>query len=407
MSFELYIAGKLKTKSSNGNRSRQNSQSLTIAVFGITLAIIIMILSITIVCGFKQEISNKIYNLDSHIKIKYIDNITSRNSYNDITKILTQQFGEKTNDISIIADKSAILKTNNDFKGVIYKGVDNNYNWEYLKKTLIEGRIPDSTKISEIIISQHTANKLKISVGQKIHTYFIENGIKVRNLEITGIYNTDLPDFDNTYILGNIKQLHNLGTKSNNTVNNYIGINCKDVDDINFMIEKIHNLLNSPNYKYNIYSTTQNNASYFTWLKLLDMNVIIIIIIMLSVSAFTLISAMLMIVLERTNTIGLLKALGCGNNSIRKIFIYLTSKLIFKSLLWGNIIGIGLSYIQQQFHIIKLNAEAYYISHVPVAINWYYIILFNIGIILIAYISLLTPSKIISTIQPHKSIKFE
>ncbi len=406
MSFELYIASKLNTQNNN-EKQHKTTKSLSIAVFGITLSIIIMLLSITIVCGFKKEITDKIYNLDSHIKIQVPH--ASNLAYDTIVSILTENIDTEISNISYIIDKPAILKTNTDFNGVVYKGVNNNFNWNYINNMLIEGRVPTTENTQEIIISKQIAQKLQLAVGQKINTYFIDNSaVKLRNSEIVGIYNTDFVDFDNTYILGNINQLELLNSSDNN-FDKLIGVNCNEINDIDHTIGRIIRLLDQNNFKnqYKIYSTVVNNASYFTWLELLDMNVVIIIVIMLSVSSFTLISAMLMIVLERVNTIGLLKSLGCSNKSIRKIFIYLTNRLILKSLLWGNLIGLGISFIQQHYQVIKLNAEAYYISHVPIEINWYYIMIFNVCIILIAYISLILPSKIITGIQPHKSIKFE
>lgn len=413
MKFEFFIANRLKTGVVDGN-NKSSTPSLRVAVFGMTLAIAIMILSITIVCGFKREISNKIYALDSHIKIRtYTYQGANETSLTNepIIGILKNIEQNNISSIGLIAEKSSILKTPTDFKGIIYKGVDLQYNFDFLEKSIVEGRVPninDSTAISEVIVSKYIANKLQLSVGDKIPAYFIDNKVKVRNVHIVGFYNTDLEDFDKTYIIGNIRQLQSVNGWRENE-GDYIGVNCVDTDNLESVAEGITQTLASviPEQRFHVTTTTGNNAAYFTWLNLLDMNVVIIILIMLIVSAFTLISGMLMIVLERVNMIGTLKTLGTSNRSIRNIFILLTNKLILKSLLYGNLIGIGVSIIQQQFHIVKLNAETYYMPYVPIEINWWWILLLNVGIIVISYLSLLTPSHIVSTIEPNKSIKFE
>lgn len=396
MKFELFIANRLKTGKVENDQS--STPSLNVAVIGMTLAITIMILSITIVCGFKKEISNKIYNLDSHIKIV----TSSINNKESEIKHIT----DNIENVSYVSEKSIVLKTNNDFKGLIYKGVNENYDWSYLKENLIDGKLPnfnDSTRTNNIIISKKTASEMHLKTGDKVYAYFIDNNnIKARNLTISGIYNTGLVEYDKTYIIGNNNVLNNI-----QNVTSYIGVNCKDYDDIDHVTLQLRNHFSNDNNILHISNTTRNNISYFTWLKLLDTNVIVIIIIMLLVTSFTLISAMLMIVLERINFIGILKTLGTTNDSIRKIFIYLTNKLILKSLLLGNIIGLSLSFIQNEYKLIKLDTESYYIPHVPIEIDWFFIIILNFGIILVAYISLLAPSHIISKIEPNKSIKFE
>lgn len=395
MRFELFIANRLKTgKVENGNTS---TPSLNVAITGMTLAITIIILSITIVCGFKKEISSKIYNLDSHIKI------ISSTTDNKISEI--KHLTDNIENVSYISEKSVVLKTNNDFKGIIYKGVDENYDWSYLEKNLIVGKLPninDTIHSNNIIISKKTADEIHLNVGDKVYLYFIDKSVKARNLIISGIYNTGLVEFDKSYIIGNSKVLNNISN-----VTSYIGVNCKNYGDIDDVTLQLNSYFSNDDNILQISNTTRNNISYFTWLKLLDTNVFVIIIIMILVTSFTLISAMLMIVLERINFIGILKIIGTTNDSIRRIFIYLTNKLILKSLLLGNIIGLGISVIQKEYKIITLDTEAYYISHVPIEIDWFIIIILNIGILLAAYISLLAPSHIISKIEPNKSIKFE
>lgn len=416
MNLEFYIAKRIRTSEQKGGNGKA-IPSLNIAVIGMTTAIVIMILSITVVCGFKSEISSKIYNLDSHIKIRSLSSYSGGSEFQpiadtDVLGKLAETYSEEIKTIGLIAEKSVVLKTQEDFKGIVYRGVDKNYDWSYWKSIIIDGRTPqvnDSSNVAEIIISKFTANQLKLSVGDKIYTYFIDDKVKIRNSKIVGIYNSDLEDFDKTYILGNIRQIQSVNGWDDNT-GTYIGIDCRNSDNIDELANNIYNSLNNndtSNDVWQISTTTKSNLSYFTWLGLLDMNVLIILIIMLAVTSFTIISAMLMIVLERVRMIGILKTLGTENRFIRKIFIFLTFKLIFKSLIIGNLIGLITTLLQHTFHIIKLDAEAYYVSYVPVEINWIYILLLNIGIISVAYISLIAPSHIISKIEPNKTVRFE
>ena len=293
--------------------------------------------------------------------------------------------------------------------------MDKTHDWKYLKKSLISGRIPNiSDSVNEIIISQYTANLLHLHTGDKIRTYFIDSKVKARNFLITGIFNTDFEDFDKTYVLGSIKQVQQINGWSSDE-GSYIGITVNDLpkmednayDLYSALIRNSYKNEDSGNQVYNVTNTFQTNITYFAWLDLLDMNVVIILLLMTVVSAFTMIAGLLIIVLERINMIGILKALGADSASIRRIFIFLTQKLILKALLIGNISGILLAYLQEELHIIKLNPEAYYMSYVPIDINWWYLLCLNAGVVLVAYITLLGPSYIISSIKPSKSIRFE
>ena len=227
-----------------------------------------------------------------------------------------------------------------------------------------------------------------------------------------GVFATDFDEYDNTYILGNIKVLQNVNGWDEN-VGTYIGVDTRYIADVESQAYNIYNLImksvvaNESPIMYSVSDTTRNNYAYFSWLDLLDMNVIIILILMTVVSAFTLIAGLLMIVLERINMIGMLKTLGATNGTIRRIFIYLTQKLILKSLVLGNVFGLAFALLQQYFHFVRLDAESYYIAYVPIEINWLYIILLNVGVVVVSYVTLLAPSLIVASIKPSKSIKFE
>lgn len=419
MRFELFIARRLKL---GGAESRSAAPNLTIAVVGMVLAIVVMILSITIVCGFKNEISNKIYNLDSHIKVTNSavlvggDNYSTVDARDVIPLLKSNPIADSLTSISLIAEKPAILKTDDNFKGIVFRGVDDAFSWDYYGACLVEGRVPefgDSADVAEVIVSQKVASQLMLGVDDRILTYFIDDKVRrVRKSKIVGVFATDFDEYDNTYILGNIKVLQNVNGWDEN-VGTYIGVDTRYIADVESQAYNIYNLImksvvaNESPIMYSVSDTTRNNYAYFSWLDLLDMNVIIILILMTVVSAFTLIAGLLMIVLERINMIGMLKTLGATNGTIRRIFIYLTQKLILKSLVLGNVFGLAFALLQQYFHFVRLDAESYYIAYVPIEINWLYIILLNVGVVVVSYVTLLAPSLIVASIKPSKSIKFE
>ncbi len=415
MITELFIARRLRLNSKD--KGVNSSPSHAIATLGVSLSIFIMILSLAIVGGFKSEIANKIYSLDSHIRVYNAalgldDNIYTIHT-DDVMPVIRSTFADDVvANMSLIADQSAIIKTADDFKGIVFKGVDGNYDWSYIGSTLVRGRLPDRAKPEEVLISNSVAKKLRIGVGDKIYTYFCNQKIKVRRVIVTGIFNTDFDDFDSNYLLGSLTLLQGVNGWSENT-GNYVGINVKDTAQIPALSYLLFSKLAASAYNtdnrtvYNVTNTTQTNASFFSWLSLLDMNVIIIICLMAIVSGFTLISVLLMIILERIKLIGLLKTLGADGSMIRRIFILLTQKLILRSLIIGNVLGIGMALVQKYFHIIKLNPEAYYMPYVPIQIDWLTIALLNVCVFVAAYLTLLGPSHIISSIKPSTTLRYE
>ena len=418
MKFEFFIASRLKL----GEGAKSGSPSLNVALVGIILAIVIMILSVVIVLGFKKEITTKVNSLDSHMKvlngaIGIDDNfsvVDLREVFNAINS--DSSLNRHIVNYSLIAEKPAILKTNEDFKGIKFRGVDANYDYSFLKNHLLNGRIPNyenRDSIQEVLISQTIANQLGLGVNDKILTYFIDEKVKVRNCKIVGVFNTDFETFDKSYIIGNIALLQSVNDWKMHQ-GNYVGINIDNLDQVEPMAYELYGHLalqsvydNDNSTVYNVTNTRQNNISYYTWIGMLDMNVVIILVLMVIVSSFTLIAALLMVVLERIKMIGLFKALGTSNSSIRRIFIYLTHKLIFKSILIGNIVGIGLALLQKHFHIIKLDPNAYYMNYVPIDINIPALVVLNVAIIVISYITLIGPSYIISSIKPTSTMRFE
>ncbi len=417
MNHELYIARRMKLD----NERQQGSPSLTVALVGIVLAVVVMILSIAIVMGFKGEISGKIMHLDAHLRVTNAalgldDNYATVNG-REVREAIAEApaVATKIESISLIADKSAILKTDEDFMGIIMRGVDEGYDFRYLQSKIIEGTVPavsDTASGNQIAISKTVADRLKLHAGDKVLTYFIDEKIKVRNLTVAGVFETDLEAFDNAYIVGGIGIVQGVNGWHGDT-GTQVAMNMKNTSNLDADAYDLYSLLAESTVKHEsknlfiVTTTHQNNLPFFAWLQMLDMNVVIILTLMMIVAAFTLISAMLMIVLERIRVIGNFKAMGATNGSIRRIFIYLTGKLILKALIIGNVIGIGLALLQKYCHIVRLDPTAYYMPYVPIQLSVPALVLLNVGIILVSYLTLFGASHIISTIKPTATMRFE
>ncbi len=417
MNHEIYIARRMKLN----NERQKGSPSLTVALVGVVLAVVVMILSIAIVMGFKGEITGKIMHLDAHLRVTNaalgIDDNYSTVNGREVREAIADEgkFSPFIESISLIADKSAILKTDEDFMGIILRGVDEGYDFSYLKSKMIDGDIPvvsDTASANQIVISKLIADRLRLHAGDKVYTYFIDNKIKVRNLTVSGVFETDLDAFDNSYIVGGIGIVQGVNDW-NSDIGTQVAINMKDTRDLDSDAYSLYTLLaeNSVQHEsknlFFVTTTQQNNLPFFAWLQMLDMNVVIILTLMMIVAAFTLISAMLMIVLERIRVIGNFKAMGATNATIRRIFIYLTGKLIIKALIIGNIIGIGLALLQKYCHIVRLDPSAYYMPYVPIHLSIPALLMLNAGIIIVSYLTLLGASHIISTIKPTATMRFE
>ena len=409
MRHELYIARRMKLDSGQ----QKGSPSLTVALVGIVLAVVVMILSIAIVMGFKGEISGKIMQLDAHLRVTNaalgIDENYATVNGREVREAIAEDgaFSPRVESVSLIADKSAILKTDENFMGINFRGVDSGYDFRFLKSKLIEGDIPevaDTASSNQIIISKTVADRLLLHAG--------DNNIKVRNLTVSGVFETDLEAFDNAYIVGGIGIIQGVNGWNGDT-GTQVAINMKNTSDLDYDGYCLYSILAESTVKresknlFIVTTTEQNNLPFFAWLQMLDMNVVIILTLMMVVAAFTLISAMLMIVLERIRVIGNFKALGATNGSIRRIFIYLTGKLIIKALIIGNIIGIGLCLLQKYCHIVRLDPSAYYMPYVPISLSIPALLALNLGIIAVSYLTLLSASHIISTIKPTATMRFE
>lgn len=414
MNLELFIARKIY--SGGGIKKNVSSPAIKIAVAGIALGLAAMVLSVCIVVGFKKEVRDKVVGFGSHIQITSFGNSLSyetgpiRLTDSIVTLLKDNPDIEHVEEFATIP---GIMKTETDFQGVVVKGVGADYDWSFFKKNMYDGdvlRVSDTSSVNQIIISKYIADRLRLKVGDSFVTYFIQEPVKARKFTITGIYSTNFEDYDKLFVVTNIPLVQRLnGWESDQvsgvelTVKNYNRL-AEVKDELFYDLAATHDGDGNALYTRSI---EELNPMIFSWLDLLDMNVWVIIILMLAVSGFTMISGLLIIILERTNMIGILKALGARNYSIRKVFLYISSFLIVKGMLWGNLIALAICLLQMQFGFIKLDPATYYVSEMPVYLNPLYIVLINVGALVVSVAMMVGPSYLIARISPAKSIKFE
>lgn len=414
MNLELFIARKIHF-SKEGNR-QVTPPAVRIAIVGVALGLAVMILSVAIVIGFKKEVRNKVIGFGSHIQITNFDNNSSYETtpiaVSDSLLQALQEFpGIKH--IEGYATKMGILKTDSDFQGVVLKGIDTDYDWSFFRNNLKEGELLtiDSKKTStDVIISKYLSDLLGLKLGDSILTYFVQEDVRARKFNIVGIYETGFMDYDKLFVLADIKQIRRLNGWEKDEVSG-LELLVDDYDKLDQIAEDLYfNLVEKQDRHGNTYFTRsikEMNPMIFNWLDVLDVNVVVILILIFAVAGFTMISGLLIIILERTNMIGILKALGENNVSIRKIFLYISFFLIGKGMLWGNVVGIAICLIQSHFRIIKLDPSIYYLDAVPIDLSIVSLILLNIGTLCASMLMMLGPSYLITKIDPAKSIRFE
>ena len=411
LNLEYFIAKRLI-----GVKNHKNNIStpiIKIAIAAIAIGMIMMIISVATGIGLQKKIREKISAFNGHIIISNFDDNQSKVSSTPISK--NQNFYPKfktvegVNHVQAVASKAGIIRTENAFEGVIFKGVGTDYRWDNMQEYLVAGKLPDLSHDlnGQVVISQYLANRLNLKVGDKFNTFFMkEEGNKLPNLrvlEITGIYNSGFQEFDEMYILGDIRHVQRINKWTPDQVGSFEVF----LDDFNQIETKGKEVYAETGSTLDTKTIVEKYFYIFEWLKLFDFNIITILIIMIVVATINMVVALLVLILERTQMIGILKALGGNNWMVRKIFLYNAFYLIVRGLFYGNVIGIGLILIQQYFGIIKLNPENYYVNVAPVYLNWSYILLLNIGTIVICLLVLLIPSYIITKISPVKAIKFD
>ncbi len=405
MNIELFLAQRLNKQTS----SRFSRPIIRIAILAIALSVAIMILATAIVTGFQKEIRDKVIGFCSHIQITHL---ADGNSYESqkISKIDSLKTSlEKNDDITHVqtfATKAGIVKTKEEIQGVVLKGVGSDFNPSFFNSNLKLGSVTkynDTLTSNKVLVSYKMAKKLQLQVNDKMVMYFAQNPPRARTFEIGGIYETGLADLDELMVVADIRHIQKLN-KWQPHESGGLEINIANFDNIDEITQQVYQQLG---FDLNAKNIKELHPQIFDWLNLQDLNVQVIIILMIVVASINMITALLILILERTPLIGTLKALGANNWSIRKVFLYNAAYLIGKGLFWGNITGIGLALIQYYFEPIQLNEATYYMSFVPINLKLLHLFLLNSGALIVCWVALIIPSYLISKITPIKAIRFE
>jgi len=406
LNLELFIAKRLAY--SKDKKTFTSRPIIRIALAGVAIGFSVMIIAVAIVTGFKKEIRNKVIGFGSHIQISNYDD---NNSYESRPIEKEQKFlkvlksNPEIKHIQVFATKPAIVKSSDQIEGVVCKGIGSDFDWTYFRDHLKSGKIfsaNDSLASDSVVISEMLAKKLKLKAGDDLITFFIQQPPRARRFHIAGIYNTGLEEFDKLYMFCDIGQIQKLNDWDKSQIGGYeIAIN--NFDNVDYVGEEVYHLVPS---ELNARTIKEIYPQIFDWLGLQNINAIIIITLMIVVSGMNMISALLIIILERVNMIGMLKALGSPNFSIRKVFIYLAAFLTGKGLLWGNIIGLSCIFIQSHFKPILLDEQSYYISYVPIDFSWTYLAILNLGTLLVCILMMTIPTLIITKIKPLSAIRY-
>lgn len=409
MNFEYFIAKRIIAEGQY--KGTASTPIIKIAITAIIIGFVMMMITIATGVGLQEKIREKVSAFNGDVIISNFDGNNSDVTLNPIS--LDQDFYPEftavpeVTHIQATATKAGVIRTAEDFEGIIVKGVGQDYRWDYLKEFLVEGKLPDYTAglNTEILISGYLANRLGFKLGDKLVVYFLRENerFQSRRFDIVGIFNSGFQEFDESFLFADIRHIQRLNGWEQNEVGAFeVFVNdFKNIEQIgNAVYDNTGSTLNSITIKQKYYSI-------FEWLSLFDFNIALIIIVMIIVAGINMVVALLVLILERTKMVGILKALGSTNWSVRKIFIYNALYLVVVGLFWGNVIGIGLLLIQKHFGVISLNPETYYVTQAPVYIDWKYILLLNVGTFILCTLMLLIPSFIISKISPVKTIKFD
>ena len=412
--LSLFLARRIYRETDGGQQVSR--PAVLIAMIGIAIGLAVMIIAVAVVIGFKSEVRNKVVGFGSHIQISNFDAVRSYETHpvvvND-SMVSALSANPQVKHVQRYSTKPGMIKTDDAFQGMVLKGVGPEYDMDFFREHLVEGEIPafsDTVSNNQVIISKEMADRLKLKLGDKIYTYYIQDDIRARRLTVKGIYQTNFSEYDNLFLLTDLYMVNRLNNWQPEQFSG-VELQVRDYDkleDITYGIAvDTDNKKDALGGTYYVQSIEQLSPQIFAWLNLLDLNVWVILILMIGVAGFTMISGLLIIIIERTQMIGILKALGANNRTIRKVFLWFSVFLIGKGMLWGNVIGITFCVLQSQFGIFKLDPETYYVDTVPVSVNIWIFILLNVGTLLASVLMLVGPSFLITKIDPASSMRYE
>lgn len=417
MDANLYIARRIF--SAKENRDNLSHRIVNIALFGIVLGLIVLLLSVAIVTGYKSEVGRKVIGFGSHLQIVNLD---SNQSYETLPVSENQPFLQELRNIEgirhvqVFATKMGVIRTDDEIQGVVLKGIGPDFDWSFFQENRVAGKpfqVQDTIRSNNIWVSKQMADLLNLQLGDDLTMFFVDETEAVprqRKFEVAGIYKTSLEEFDRMFVLVDINHVRRLNNWKNDEVSGF-EILVSDFKKLNDQEKAVRNLLlrntNSEAPVLQVVSIKEKYRHIFDWLGLLDMNVWVILGLMILVAGFNMVSSLLVIILERTQMIGILKAMGARNWSIRKVFLYFSVMLILKALALGNVLGIGICLIQKYTHVLKLDPASYYLEYVPINLTVWHVVLLNVGTIVITILMLLLPSYFITKVSPEKTIRFE
>ena len=395
---------------------RVSRPAISISTLGVAIGVAVMLISVSVALGFQREVQAKLLGFGAHIQVFSYESLGSEELKpivvdEAVMQRLAHVPGVKH--VQRFSVKPGMLKTDADFRGVVFRGVGQEYDTQFLRDHLVAGEMPvwsDSVSSGSLLVSQHLARQLKLEVGSTVYAYFFENAVKARRFRVSGIYCTHLTDFDSRIVFADLHTVHGL-----------LGWDCdqqsgaelltEDFSQLDQVMGRVVKAINKQQDAYGAQYTSMTirelYPQVFAWLHLLDLDVWVILILMTCVAGFTMISGLLIIILERTSMIGVMKALGARNNTIRHTFLWFAAFIIGKGLLYGNILAFAILLIQKYTGLVKLDAQTYYVSTVPIEFNWIYIIALNVATLLISVFILVAPSYLISHIHPAKSMRYE